>query len=42
MDRVHAGAIRDWLERNARTIAAVALVLLAGVLLRNRVAGLTG
>jgi ABC-type transport system involved in cytochrome c biogenesis permease subunit len=33
---------RAWLERNARTIAAAVLVLLAGVLLRNGIAGLTG
>ena len=33
---------REWLERNARTIAAVILVLLAGVLIRNGIAGLTG
>ncbi len=33
---------REWLERNARTIAAVILVLLAGVLIRNGIAGLSG
>ena len=33
---------REWLERNARTIAAVILVLLAAVLMRNGIAGLTG
>ncbi len=32
---------REWLERNARTIAAVILILLAAVLLRNGIAGLT-
>jgi hypothetical protein len=32
---------REWLERNARTIAAVILLLLATVLLRNGIAGLT-
>jgi Sap, sulfolipid-1-addressing protein len=35
-------AARGWLERNARTIAAVILVLLAAVLTRNGIAGLTG
>ena len=39
--RLLAGA-RAWLERNARTIAAVILILLAVVLLRNGIAGLTG
>jgi hypothetical protein len=34
--------VREWLERNARTIAAAILVLLAAVLMRNGVAGLTG
>jgi len=34
-------ASRDWLERNARTVAAVILLLLAAALLRNGVAGLT-
>jgi hypothetical protein len=33
---------REWLERNARTIAAVILLLLAAVLMRNGIAGLTG
>jgi len=33
---------REWLERNARTIAAVILLLLAAVLVRNGIAGLTG
>jgi Sap, sulfolipid-1-addressing protein len=33
---------REWLERNARTIAAVILLLLAAVLLRNGIAGLAG
>ena len=32
---------REWLERNARTIAAVILLLLAAALLRNGIAGLT-
>jgi len=32
---------RAWLERNVRTIAAVILLLLAAVLLRNGIAGLT-
>lgn len=32
---------RAWLERNARTVAAVILVLLAASLLRNGIAGLT-
>jgi hypothetical protein len=32
---------REWLERNARTIAAVILLLLAAVLMRNGIAGLT-
>jgi threonine/homoserine/homoserine lactone efflux protein len=32
---------RGWLERNARTIAAVILLLLAAVLMRNGIAGLT-
>ena len=34
--------IREWLERNARTIAAVILLLLAAILMRDRIAGLTG
>jgi hypothetical protein len=33
---------REWLERNARTIAAAILLLLAVVLLRNGIAGLSG
>src|SRR5271167_82008 len=33
---------RGWLERNARTIAAVILLLLAAILMRNGIAGLTG
>jgi hypothetical protein len=33
---------REWLERNARTIAAVILILLAAVLIRNGIAGLSG
>jgi len=33
---------RGWIERHARTIAAVILILLAAVLLRNGIAGLTG
>lgn len=33
---------REWLERNARTIAAVILLLLAAVLMRNGIAGLAG
>ena len=33
---------REWLERNARTIAAMILLLLAAVLLRDGIAGLTG
>lgn len=32
---------REWLERNARTIAAVILQLPAAVLMRNGIAGLT-
>ena len=38
--RVLAGA-RIWLERHARTVAAVILVLLAASLLRNGISGLT-
>jgi len=34
------GAARAWLERHGRTVAAVILVLLAAVLLRNGIAGL--
>ncbi|PWU24376.1 MAG: hypothetical protein C5B48_06700 [Candidatus Rokuibacteriota bacterium] len=33
--------VRDWLIRNARGVAAVIIVLLAAVLLRNGIAGLT-
>jgi hypothetical protein len=33
---------RTWLERNARTIAAVILVVLAAALIRNGIAGLLG
>ncbi len=33
--------IREWLERNARTIAAVILLLLAAILMRNGIAGLS-
>ena len=36
------GRARSWLERDARTIAAAIVVLLAISLLRNGVAGLTG
>jgi hypothetical protein len=32
---------RAWLERNVRTIAAVLVLLLAAVLIRNGIAGLT-
>ena len=39
--RALAGA-RGWLERNARNVAAVLVVLLALSLLRNGIAGLTG
>jgi Sap, sulfolipid-1-addressing protein len=35
------GKTRGWLERNARTVAAVLVVLLAVSLLRNGIAGLT-
>jgi hypothetical protein len=35
------GRIRMWLERNARTVAAVIVVLLALAILRNGIAGLT-
>ena len=34
--------VRGWLERHARTVAVVLLVLLAAALLRNGIAGLTG
>jgi hypothetical protein len=33
--------VRRWLERNARTVAALILVLLAASLIRNGIAGLT-
>jgi uncharacterized membrane protein YeaQ/YmgE (transglycosylase-associated protein family) len=35
-------AARGWLERHARMIAAAILILLAAVLIRNGIAGLTG
>lgn len=35
------GAARGWLERNARTIAAVIVLLLAAALVRNGIVGLT-
>ena len=35
-------SVRYWLERNARTIAAVIIFALALALIRNGVAGLTG
>src|SRR3954469_16953612 len=35
------GTVRAWLDRNARTVAAVIVVLLALSLLRNGIAGLT-
>ena len=35
------GGVRGWLERNARTVAAVIVVLLAFSLIRNGIAGLT-
>jgi hypothetical protein len=34
-------AARDWLVLHARTVAAVILVVLAAVLLRNGITGLT-
>jgi uncharacterized membrane protein len=34
-------SVRGWLERHARTVAAVILVLLAAALLRNGIVGLT-
>ena len=34
--------MREWLERNARLIAAFILILLAAALIRNGIAGLTG
>ena len=36
------GLARDWLERRARVIAAVIIILLAASLLRGGIAGLTG
>ena len=35
------GRVRDWLVRHARLIGAVIMVLLAAVLLRNGISGLT-
>ena len=35
------GRVRDWLIRNAKLIGAVIMVLLAAVLLRNGISGLT-
>ena len=35
------GSVRGWLERNARTIAAAIVILLAASLLRNGISGLT-
>jgi hypothetical protein len=35
------GAVQDWLVVHARTIAAVILAMLGGVLLRNGISGLT-
>jgi hypothetical protein len=35
-------SVRGWLDRNARSVAAVIVVLLALSLLRNGIAGLTG
>jgi hypothetical protein len=35
-------AAREWLERYARTIAAATLILLAVILIRNGIAGVTG
>ncbi len=35
------GSVRGWLERRARTVAGVIMVLLAAVLLRNGIAGLS-
>jgi len=34
--------VRRWLDKNARTIAAVVLLLLAAALMRNGIAGLSG
>ena len=39
--RILTGA-RGWLERHARTVAVVIVVLLAAALMRNGIAGLTG
>ena len=39
--RRRLGSVRTWLERNARNVAAVIVVLLALSLLRNGIAGLT-
>ena len=36
------GSVRGWLDRNARNVAAVIVVLLAVSLLRNGIAGLDG
>ena len=36
------GVVRAWLERNARNVAAVLVVLIAISLLRSGIAGLTG
>jgi hypothetical protein len=33
--------VRDWLVKNARTVAAVIVALLAASLIRNGIAGLT-
>jgi hypothetical protein len=33
--------VRGWLERNARTVAAVIVILLAAALMRNGIVGLT-
>lgn len=45
IDHDRAGTVltraRDWLERNARTLAAVIVVVLAAALLRNGIVGLT-
>jgi hypothetical protein len=35
------GRVRDWLIRNVRVIGAAIMVLLAAVLLRNGISGLT-
>ncbi|UGS35645.1 GAP family protein [Capillimicrobium parvum] len=35
-------SFRGWLERHARTVAAIIVLLLAAALLRNGIAGLTG